>query len=167
MLCDVCMWSGLQSGTHIGKAALPCSWDQPHTLLMKSALPATTPAEISEWPFKYLVALSHTTSMPTSAGLHLHATLSISPTWPTCKQELANKTRRNTNTCMAQNRSVSTLSAHAAIAIWASVQIHVQNAVCKQCITNTRHFGASYRLSNTRLAVAGRFSKHSPEASQT
>lgn len=63
--------------------------DQPGTLFMKSALPATTPAEISEWPFKYFVALSHTTSMPTSAGLQLHATLGIAPTWLTCKQELA------------------------------------------------------------------------------
>lgn len=83
------MWERLQPDSHMCEAILACSWDQPHTLLMNSALPATTPAEISEWPFKYLVALSHTTSMPTSAGLHLHAALSISPTWLTCKQELA------------------------------------------------------------------------------
>jgi len=140
---DVCMWESLQPETHICEATLPCSWDQPHTLLMKSALPATTPAEISEWPFKYLVALSHTTSMPKSAGLQLHATLGISPTWLTCKQELAqvqfNQTilhsgAHSATISMANKKkckhmqartkcmhTVTTLSTHAAIAIWASV----------------------------------------------
>ena len=40
-----------------------------HTFCMSSLLPATTPAMMSECPFRYLVALSITTSMPKSAGL--------------------------------------------------------------------------------------------------
>lgn len=40
------------------------------TVLRKASEPATTPAARSAWPFRYLVALSSTTSMPSSEGLH-------------------------------------------------------------------------------------------------
>ena len=60
------------------------------TFSIKAAEPATAPATMSEWPFRYLVQLWRTRSMPTDAGRKLIGLANVLSTRETSPFAFAN-----------------------------------------------------------------------------